>query len=291
MNTCAQNYKFAGMERDAETGNDHTWYRQYASNLGRWLSPDPVAGSALNPQSLNRYAYVLNNPTNLIDPLGLGDPPPKRMVCDPWDTECKHPHPPGCTTMGCVWQYYRNTICFIGGHMGPCPVNQSYFNIGTTNQGYDIFDAMMGAPGTYLTLDIYGNVGFGFSDKLWSQTWGFIDYERSQGKDAPTLGYGPLMVFNPQQSAASATRGENVAALAGTDFLLKIYGEAFRMPGSVNTYTWPTSIGVIPGPSGEILVQTQIVDKTGLMTPTVWTFPANPWSPPGPTNPWTPPGP
>jgi RHS repeat-associated protein len=73
-NTCAQNYKFAGMERDSETGNDQTWFRYYASNLGRWLSPDPVAGSIYNPQSLNRYAYVLNNPTNLIDPLGLIPP-------------------------------------------------------------------------------------------------------------------------------------------------------------------------------------------------------------------------
>ena len=39
--------------------------------MGRWLSPDPLAGDVSNPQSLNRYAYVLNNPTSLIDPLGL----------------------------------------------------------------------------------------------------------------------------------------------------------------------------------------------------------------------------
>jgi hypothetical protein len=37
------------------------------------LSPDPYLGSMdlSNPQSLNRYSYVLNNPTNFIDPLGL----------------------------------------------------------------------------------------------------------------------------------------------------------------------------------------------------------------------------
>ena len=28
-------------------------------------------GSAINPQSLNRYAYALDNPVNLVDPLGL----------------------------------------------------------------------------------------------------------------------------------------------------------------------------------------------------------------------------
>ncbi len=43
----------------------------YSLRHYRWLSPDPVAGDILNPQSLNRYAYVLNNPTNLIDPQGL----------------------------------------------------------------------------------------------------------------------------------------------------------------------------------------------------------------------------
>ena len=44
----------------------------YSSGLGRWLSPDPLAGDITNPQSLNRYAYVLNNPCNFLDPFGLG---------------------------------------------------------------------------------------------------------------------------------------------------------------------------------------------------------------------------
>ncbi len=70
-NTCGQSYKFAGMRRDATTGLDHTRFRQYSSNLGRWYSPDPLGGEVTNPQSLNRYAYVLNNPTTFIDPLGM----------------------------------------------------------------------------------------------------------------------------------------------------------------------------------------------------------------------------
>ena len=40
---------------------------------GRWLSPDPLGGDIANPQSLNRYAYALNNPTTLTDPAGLGE--------------------------------------------------------------------------------------------------------------------------------------------------------------------------------------------------------------------------
>jgi RHS repeat-associated protein len=33
-------YLFTGLERDSESGLDHTLNRQYASNYGRWLSPD-----------------------------------------------------------------------------------------------------------------------------------------------------------------------------------------------------------------------------------------------------------
>src|SRR2546426_8012462 len=64
-------HKFTGDERDSETGLDHTWFRQYSPLLGRWITPDPFAGYIDNPQSLNRYAYVLNNPLRFIDPFGL----------------------------------------------------------------------------------------------------------------------------------------------------------------------------------------------------------------------------
>lgn len=64
--------RFASLgRRDAETGNDRTLFRMYESRLYRWLSPDPLAGDISNPESLNRYAYVLNNPTNQTDPAGL----------------------------------------------------------------------------------------------------------------------------------------------------------------------------------------------------------------------------
>lgn len=61
------------MEADAETGLEHTTWRKYDSWQGRWTSPDPYPGSMSlgDPQSFNRYAYVLNDPVNLIDPTGL----------------------------------------------------------------------------------------------------------------------------------------------------------------------------------------------------------------------------
>jgi RHS repeat-associated protein len=63
--------KFTGYERDAESGLDYAHARYYANAQGRFSSPDPFFGSIGNPQTLNRYAYVRNNPTNLVDPSGL----------------------------------------------------------------------------------------------------------------------------------------------------------------------------------------------------------------------------
>ena len=63
--------KFTAKERDAETGLDHYWFRKSSSAQGRFTSPDPMGGHLTSPQSLNRYAYVRNDPLNLIDPFGL----------------------------------------------------------------------------------------------------------------------------------------------------------------------------------------------------------------------------
>ncbi len=65
---------FTGKERDTESGNDYFGARYYASSLGRFLSPDPsglVYADQKNPQSLNLYAYVMNNPLIYVDPRGL----------------------------------------------------------------------------------------------------------------------------------------------------------------------------------------------------------------------------
>jgi RHS repeat-associated protein len=61
----------SGKERDSETGLDYFGARYYGSTMGRFLTPDPLAGHTEDPQTLNRYSYVRNNPLTLTDPTGL----------------------------------------------------------------------------------------------------------------------------------------------------------------------------------------------------------------------------
>jgi len=65
------NWQFATYERDAESGNDYAVQRYYPNRLGRFNSADPLGGDIGDPQTLNRYAYVRNNPLNLADPTGM----------------------------------------------------------------------------------------------------------------------------------------------------------------------------------------------------------------------------
>ena len=60
-------YAFTGREWDPETGLYYYRARYYDPKVGRFLSEDPIGFFG----GVNFYAYVDNNPVNLIDPTGL----------------------------------------------------------------------------------------------------------------------------------------------------------------------------------------------------------------------------
>jgi RHS repeat-associated protein len=73
----ATEHHFTRKERDTESGNDYFGARYYSSAMGRFMSPDwsakvePVPYAKLDdPQSLNLYAYVMNNPLATVDADG-----------------------------------------------------------------------------------------------------------------------------------------------------------------------------------------------------------------------------
>jgi len=80
------NYKFTGKERDSESGLDNFGARYDSSSVGRFMTPDWAARPTAvpyamfgDPQSLDLYSYVRNNPLNHVDmdghdPAGSGIP-------------------------------------------------------------------------------------------------------------------------------------------------------------------------------------------------------------------------
>ena len=142
---------FTGQNSDTSSGVYDFLYRPY-STQGRWPTPDPAGLAAVNPtnpQSWNRYAYVLNNPIKYVDNIGMM---PKIYACASGDPI----QMPGCG-------FGLGAGAPEGGGAGGLIM------------GNDIFDAITGTPGTYLSLNMYGQMSFGFSEQLWAETWNFID--------------------------------------------------------------------------------------------------------------------
>ncbi|WP_089874710.1 MULTISPECIES: RHS repeat-associated core domain-containing protein [unclassified Leifsonia] len=80
---------FTGETTDPTQGLNHYYARAYDPSAASWTSQDPWRGLLVRPQSLNRYAYVENNPATLTDLLGFAPISDifKRPGTQPW-------HPP-----------------------------------------------------------------------------------------------------------------------------------------------------------------------------------------------------
>jgi RHS repeat-associated protein len=76
--------------------------------LGRFPNLDPIEGTMEQPQSLNRYSYVQNNPVNLTDPSGL---------CANNDTTCQ-------TAVSCLERDFPSAYVYWDNRpatLRPCP--------------------------------------------------------------------------------------------------------------------------------------------------------------------------
>jgi RHS repeat-associated protein len=68
--TLPTDYRFTGQREESGLGLYQMGARFYDAALGRWISADTVVPEPGNPQSLNRYSWVLGNPLKYVDPTG-----------------------------------------------------------------------------------------------------------------------------------------------------------------------------------------------------------------------------
>jgi RHS repeat-associated protein len=106
-----------GKERDTETGLDNFGARYDSSQYGRFMTPDWAAKPSSvpyavfnNPQSLNLYAYVQNNPVKNKDPDGHW------CLFGKWGTTCQPPPPPPPQLPQSAGQAYANVHKMFSGN-------------------------------------------------------------------------------------------------------------------------------------------------------------------------------
>jgi RHS repeat-associated protein len=248
----ASKWKFTSYERDSESLNDYAIARSYRNLAARFSSPDPLAGSIADPQSLNRYSYGLNDPTNLVDPLGLC--PPGTICIDAWG----YPWPDGLGGGGGsggvryrilqmltedggggggkVKQAVKALVCTATAPL----VQMAQMNGGATGIGVGgsaglgvILGGLALQGGVQAVADPNGNVGLAFSGGynpgfgvLGAGALGGIQYTRSTGRT----------IFDLR---GSATSGGVSGAISGVGAGLDVAGSK-----SADSVTLTTGLGI-----------------------------------------------
>jgi RHS repeat-associated protein len=259
-------YSFAGMPYyDTTTDTNLTLFRLYSEGLGRWLSPDPVAGDITRPQSLNRYPYVLNSPTTITDLLGLQPPGcPEGMPTN----EC-YGGIPGFWASGAqqyglysspTWNEFTTlTIPVVTeSWIPPGEVQASIDGVPVGAQSYPGYWTVVGSG-----IDLLGSLGAtgsSLSRAPWEISWIFPLWPLP-----PAVGIGPAggIAFNPTTKIVCASAG--IGASVGDNLAVgPLTGKTLRgqqasptqidqilSGGSVNVgYNVP--VGPVPvGPGGQ----------------------------------------
>jgi RHS repeat-associated protein len=114
-------YRFTGREYDSESGLYSYRTRYYDTGTGRFVTKDLWRGFIGVPHSLNKYAYVLNNPVRFVDPLG--------MVA--WTQQ--------------LVGHLAKSGAVVGGGAAAAPGDATTFSAGTMQAGWALGRGMMGS--------------------------------------------------------------------------------------------------------------------------------------------------
>ena len=195
----------------------------------------------------------MDNPTTLTDPLGL----------DPvkWTGNCS----PNGYTSGCFWGKgsKSNTLatvsCMSGEYCGG-------------SFGYDVFDALAGERGTYLTVNQRGDIGSGFSIDLWQQEWVLADNPDLLTYVGDQVASGKLDPLKQQayQNLLACANGGGCTTMGTSDPLQTLYGIMNMKPNGVNTFEVTPQLGApsaqMPAPGAPAPVSAPKVSIPGEST-------------------------
>jgi RHS repeat-associated protein len=272
---CATSWNFNSFTddyHDSETNTEHTLFRQLSTTEGRWLSPDPAGMAAVdltNPQSLNMYAYVDNNPINSFDPLGLKSLP-----------GCNEDHPDGHCIISVAGPSQN---CTIDGLDATCSMTLGTLTIGA---------GCLGSCATSVT---------GSNGKTYNavQTAGPTVYMAPNGEELSDgsiaeLGLPPLSGLGFSPFANGGGGGPVIPAMYCDPNVIKAMNKAFQMtmngmaPNHVEASFFikmrsdGSFITTTPVSSFESMKNTVAWDPAGVAFGHVHPNGSNPWPTPGP---------
>jgi len=184
--------QFTGHERDDETGDDYMMARYYGSSFNRFLSPDPLAGHLLIPQTLNRYVYAGNSPVRFTDLTGLDF----YLQCSDTGTE-------GCDKNGHAG---RTTTDENGNtQFTPTIVSEDKDSGELVDNNGDTYTAEVDSKGVHFTNQNSGDVNTG----TWQKGSSAVNFEQDSGALA---GFSFQFTQNPNTGQTSAA----IFGFAGT---------------------------------------------------------------------------
>ena len=213
---------FTGQNSDTTSTLYDFLYREFSPTQGRWISPDPAGLSAVdptNPQTWNRYAYVMNSPLAFIDPFGL--------KCVPgalnYENDCQvpnYPPPPGCEwTTNAEDDEWTGMSCTFPSPPQPnacpssAPCGSQAANNGTPKQTKqqcidNFLKTGYGPAGNFMAKTMVPSFS---AVSIFTNTWSW-----AKGEGATLLAKGALSAGPMAYGKILTTTGTNMAAYPGT---------------------------------------------------------------------------
>lgn len=225
-------YRWVGQEYDPEVQSYSFPFRYYRPQTGNFMSADPAgldSRDPSNPQSLDRYAYVLGDPVNNLDPLGLS----AWEHGDTWPPPCSAMTAGtlGCSTVimdGVEVSMDSGLVGQGGESIVACPANNcagygTTWHLDSTGQYVVTYDPVTSASGTFtagITLTSIDTWNLSLSQVA------MANWQRQQASSADTLGALGQAVLGPQTHALWSTTSNYVDNLAVATALVPVAAAA-----------------------------------------------------------------